>query len=133
MANVEKEVLLNGVVEKTIIIDADSLEAYCAGNGYTHRDPVAQVDALDAEMFRREVQDRIFAEASQNTQINLAGAAAAGLLTAEQITAFQSGLGWIAAMRAKGVELASNQDATFRDDIHWPVVPADAAALAAAF
>lgn len=111
--------------------DAGVKAAWLTASGYAE---IAEpAETLTAEDYRLEVERRIFAAASQNTQVNMAGAAAAGLFTALEMTAFQSGLAWINAMRLKGAQLAVAQDATYKDDSHWPTVPADAAALAALY
>lgn len=80
-----------------------------------------------------EVQRRIFAHASANTQMNMSAAAAADLLDAAQMVAFQDGLLWVSQMRAKGVELIAGEVINFEDDIHWPEPSAAAVALADAF
>jgi hypothetical protein len=94
---------------------------------------VEEVTAAYVEAVRREIQRRIFAEVSQNTQINMGGESAAGLFDAAQQAAFVSGLHWIKAMRATALALAQAGDQTFADDVHWPAVPADAKTLADSF
>ncbi|MCB1423176.1 MAG: hypothetical protein KDJ69_12070 [Nitratireductor sp.] len=98
------------------------------GQSVTISAPPPNPDAI-----RQEVSDRIYAHASAATQMNMAAAAAAGLLNADQMAAFQAGLAWVAAMRAKGAELAAAGAVDFADDSHWPEPSPEAVALAAAF
>ena len=65
---------------------------------------------------------RIHAVADQIAQINLAAAAAAGALSADQMQVYRAGLAWVDAMRAA---CASGAD--------WPDLPAGVASLAAQF
>ena len=101
----------------------------------------AAYDALMAEhasstlaiRIRAEVQRRILARASSNTQINMAAARAADQFSAEQNVAYLDALTWVDAVRAKGRELTAAGDETFADDAHWPEPSAAALALAAEF
>lgn len=77
-----------------------------------------------------ELRRRIAAVADETAQMNLAGIAAAGGLSAPDLATFQAGLGWIAAMRAAADTMAGNTD-DYTDDENWPDVPAGVAALAA--
>lgn len=80
----------------------------------------AAVAVLDAR--KAECKARIFAVADEMAQINLAAAAAAGLLNADDLATYQAGLGWVASMR---VACATGDD--------WPAVPAGVVELAARF
>lgn len=101
---------------------------------YIDPGPTLQEIALAfAETVRLEVQRRIFSQASQNTQMNMAAQSAAGLFNAQQQLDFVSGVQWITAMRSTGTALAIAGDTDFADDNKWPDVPAEAAALAALF
>lgn len=93
----------------------------------------AEIAARITAGVRAEVARRILAEASQATQMNMAAAGAAGLLSADDQAAFREALGWVASTRAKGAELAAALDPTFADDAHWPEPSAAARALAARF
>ncbi len=76
-------------------------------------------DLLSAR--KSDCRARIFAIAGATTQINLAAAAAAGLLDADQMATYRAGLAWVEAMRAAcatGI---------------WPEVPAGVAELAATY
>lgn len=84
-------------------------------------------------LITNEVERRIFAHASANTQMNMTGAATAGLLTSDQMEAYKQGLLWVAAMRSKGAELIANNTEDYLDDKHWPEPSAAAVALANAF
>lgn len=84
-------------------------------------------------LITNEVERRIFAHASANTQMNMTGAATAGLLTADQMDAYKQGLLWVAAMRSKGAELIANNTEDYLDDKHWPEPSAAAVALADVF
>lgn len=82
---------------------------------------------------RAECRNRIFAVASQATQINIIGAAAAGGLDEDDMTAYRASVEWIAAMRAACAELVADEDDTFADAAHWPVCPPEVVALSARF
>jgi hypothetical protein len=88
----------------------------------------ARVGRVKAECSRR-----IYALADAHAQMNLASVAAAGLLTAEHMATYQSGLGWIAAMRLTCVGLVGNVKADFMAEAAWPDIPSGVAELAAAF
>lgn len=80
-----------------------------------------------------EVSNRIFAHASRNTQMNMTGAATAGLLTPDQMDAYKEGLLWVSSIRSKGAELIASGTEDYSDDKHWPEPSAAAVALANAF
>ena len=75
---------------------------------------------------------KIFAHASQNTQMNMSAAAAAGVLTDEQLVAFREGLQWIAQIRAKGVDVVKEKQLDFATH-DWPEPSTPAQQLADAF
>lgn len=81
---------------------------------------------------RAECSRRIFDVVDANAQMNLASAAAAGLLTSAQMQTYQAGLQWVADMRATWPTLA-DQDADISDDANWPSVPVGVIELAASF
>ena len=87
----------------------------------------------DADSIKTECSRRIFAIANSNAQMNMASFAAAGLFSASQMTAYTSGLQWVAAMRAKCAALIAAADPAFTNDASWPQCPQAAAALAAQF
>lgn len=102
----------------------------------------AEITAEREQIARQECSRRIFAEASANTQINMAAAVAvAGAVaiadrTAEQaalLSAASSALAWVAAMRANWKVIAADHSVDIFDDASWPEVPADAAAMIQAF
>ena len=81
---------------------------------------------------RAECQRRLLAVASEATQINMAAAAAAGLLPKDQMTTYRAWVEWVAAMRVQAAVLADKAlDPT--DDACWPECPPEAIALARAF
>lgn len=82
---------------------------------------------------KAECRRRIFAVVDGTAQINLAAAAAAGILSSANLTVYQSGLGWIGSMRATWVTLAGDPSADLSDDASWPDVPAGVVDLANAF
>ena len=88
---------------------------------YTVLDQVGFVQRV-----RDEVGRRILDHASTGTQMNMAAAAAAGLFTEDELNAFKEGLMWVAAVRAKGAELAQSGVVDYANDEHWPE-PTDAA------
>lgn len=100
-----------------------------AGNwsGEAPATPFAPISVKD------ECRSRIYAVANETAQMNMASFAAANLFTAEQMTAYTSGLQWVAAMRAQCAALIAAADPSFADDASWPACPPEAAALAAQF
>lgn len=94
---------------------------------------VADVAANLPLLIKSECARRIFAVASANTQLNMAAAHAAGLLSAPQAVAFADGLAWIASMRATSKSLIATHDTSYASDEHWPTVPSNVADLAAEF
>lgn len=101
--------------------------------GLSPTEPPPEPPAPDAENIKAECSRRIFLVANNNAQMNMASFAAAGLFNAAQMSAYASGLQWVAAMRAKCAVLIAAADQAFADDASWPVCPAAAAALAAQF
>jgi microcystin-dependent protein len=89
--------------------------------------------AARVEAARAECRRRILAVAAEHTQMNMTGAAAAGLFTAEQQAAYAQAVGWIAAMRGAWPLIAADPEADIADDAEWPACPAEVVALAAAF
>lgn len=91
----------------------------------------AKADALRttrAEAARAECARRIVALAPPSTQINLAAAAAGGLLSKEEAAAYRAALVWIGAMRGTWAGLAeAGLDPA--DPRHWPAPPEGLAAL----
>jgi len=80
-----------------------------------------------------ECQRRIFGVADSTAQMNMASAAAANMLTADQMTAYQSGLQWIAQMRGTWRGLAADTSKDITADANWPTCPTAVVALAAGF
>lgn len=71
---------------------------------------------------RTECARRIGAVVNQTAQMNLAAAAAGGLLPAADAATYRAGLAWIAAMRGTWRGLVEGgQDVG--DDRHWPAPP----------
>ena len=97
----------------------------------TAADKAAAADAERLAAVKAECRRRILAVADETAQINMASAAAAGLLTAAQMTTYAAGLGWVDAMRATWPTMPANTD--YLADTAWPAVPAGVAELAAAF
>ena len=89
--------------------------------------------AAHAARARAECARRILAVASEHTQMNLTGAAAAGAFDAAQMEAYRAALVWIAEMRAACAALAADPAQDPLDDARWPAAPAAVLALAAAF
>lgn len=75
--------------------------------------------AARLEAGRAECARRITAVVNATSQINLAAAAAGGLLSAEDAAVYRQGLIWIATMRAAWRPLAeAGRDLS--DDKNWP-------------
>lgn len=123
-----KETWWQGSTEVVIDFLGDPAERGLSRSELAPEPPAATADNIKAECSRR-----IFLVANGNAQMNMASFAAAGLFNAAQMSAYASGLQWVAAMRAKCAVLIAAADQAFADDASWPVCPAAAAALAAQF
>jgi hypothetical protein len=69
---------------------------------------------------KAECRRRILDLVDETAQINLAAAAGAEVLTAEQLTVYRTGLSWIMSLRATWPTLAADADADIYDDANWP-------------
>jgi hypothetical protein len=87
----------------------------------TSEDKAALTEAKWRAARKAECRALILAVVDETAQLNLNAAAAAGMLTTEQMAAYRSGLDWIHAMRAAQV------------DGNWPDVPPGVAELAEQF
>lgn len=94
-------------------------------------DVAAQAAAARSLAAREECRRRILAVVPETAQVNLTAAAAADLLSPEDLATFKAGLGWIAAMRAAWPGIAAAGQPVGTAD--WPTAPAAVAALAARF
>ena len=108
--------------------------------------PEAVIAAAEAGVrvsaVKAECRRRIYAAASAETQMNMATAAAvvsaktASNRSAEE-SAMLAGLGqaidWVAAMRARVVELAADPELDFLSDESWPDLPDGARDVVAMF
>lgn len=97
----------------------------------------AEDRAQEGKMARRnacagECRRRIIAVVGETNQINISGAAAAGLLSEADLMIYTNSLLWIAEMRAAWAPLAAST-ADFTDDALWPPVPDGVRALYAGF
>lgn len=92
----------------------------------------AETQAMRDTTARAECSRRIFAVCDGIAQINLAAAAAAGLLTTDQMNTYRTGLAWVNEMRATWPVLAAG-DGVIADDANWPAIPPGVAELAALF
>ncbi len=97
----------------------------------TAADKATEAEAARLGEAKAECRRRILAVADEIAQINLASAAAAGLMTNAQMAVYSSGLGWVNAMRAASSTMPADTD--YRNDAAWPPVPAGMAELAAEF
>lgn len=86
-----------------------------------------QVDA------KAECRRRILDLVDETAQINLAAAAAADKLTAEQLATYDAGLDWIMSLRATWQTLANDLNIDIYDDANWPQPTQAMRDLAAAF
>jgi hypothetical protein len=87
----------------------------------TSEEKAARQETAARDARKAECRTRIFAVVDQTAQMNLAAAAAAGVLSEAQMGVYRAGLSWIHAMRAAQV------------DGNWPDVPAGVQDLADAF
>lgn len=98
----------------------------------TVEDKTAIAHEVAIGVAKAECRRRIVAVADETAQMNMSAACAAGLLSAEQLAAYQAGLAWVAAMRAAWSTIVTNA-LDPADDANWPAVPAGVAELADAF
>ncbi len=102
-------------------------------------------DAIATERLKTikaECRKRIYAQASAETQMNMATAAAAVAgnaafdRSAEEVallTSTKAALDWVGAMRARVVALADDPEADFTLDASWPECPPELAVLTEQF
>lgn len=98
--------------------------------------PESAVNAALADLRRKaikaECRRRIYAEASAETQMNMATAAA--VISAKEASArtedeasilsgLDDAIGWVAQMRARVIELAEDAALDIGDDANWPPLP----------
>ena len=81
----------------------------------------AEQEATVLALRKSDCRTQILAVISSTAQLNLAAAAASGILNLEQMASYRTALGWIAAMR----EACTTGN--------WPPVPADIVTLAKQF
>ena len=113
---------------------ADAIAALAAMQaGPTADQLAAQALTERVHAIRTECTRRIYHIADYHAQIKLASASGAGLLSAGQMTAYQAGLGWIAAMRLVCAGLVGDVMADFMAEAAWPDIPSGVAELAAEF
>lgn len=83
-------------------------------------------------LVKAECRRRIYAEASAETQMNMATAAA--VISAKEASArteneasilsgLDDAIGWVAQMRARVIELAEDAALDIADDANWPPLP----------
>jgi hypothetical protein len=89
--------------------------------------------AMRQDQAKAECRRRILDLVDETAQINLAAAAAAEVLTAEQLTTYKAGLAWIMSLRSTWPTLAADADADLYDDANWPAPTQAMRDLAAAF
>jgi hypothetical protein len=89
--------------------------------------------AMRQDQAKAECRRRILDLVDETAQINLAAAAAAEVLTAEQLTTYKAGLAWIMSLRSTWPTLAADADADLYDDANWPQPTQAMRDLAAAF
>lgn len=79
------------------------------------------------EAAKLECRNRILMVLDETAQLNLTAAAAAGVLSAEELNVYRAGLQWIAGMREAWLGVAENGARG------WPEAPSGLKELAAAF
>jgi len=98
--------------------------------GWTVEDIPAETRISQAA---EECSRRIYAVADATAQMNMASRASAGLMSADQMTAWRSSLAWVGQMRGTWRDLAADTTKDISDDANWPECPADVVALADLF
>ncbi|WP_083099514.1 hypothetical protein [Pseudophaeobacter leonis] len=122
----------NRIISPGPLIDVDGLPVRSWSFREKTTEVLAQEHDAAQDAGRLECRRRIFAVVDEMAQINLAAAAGAGLLSAEQMAAYIAGLEWITQMRGTWAGLVDT-GADLSDDANWPAVPDAAATLAATF
>lgn len=113
-------------LSKTQTVDRENAPTLSGGRwvlGWVVRDKTASEIEQDRQIAKAECRKRIFAVIDQTAQMNLAAAAAADALSADDLATYKLGLEWISAMRAAWPTMPDT----------WPEVPAGVAELAARF
>ncbi|WP_109317541.1 hypothetical protein [Pseudovibrio ascidiaceicola] len=108
--------------------------------------PETVIDAALADKrliaVKAECRRRIYGQASQETQMNMATATAAiaGKAVADRsaeevtlLTSTKAALDWVGAMRARCPDLAADPDADFKLGASWPECPPEVVALTEQF
>ena len=126
ISNIVTAMSLGDVVapQGATVISVD--EAVAIGDGVngaviTPKPPTAIPTELLPRTIKAECKRRIVAIVDPEAQINLAAAAAGGLLSTDQMTVYRAGLVWIASTRTVCGTLITNTDQTFASNSHWPI------------
>ncbi len=99
----------------------------------TAEQKAAQILIERIEVVKAECRQRIFAAASQTTQMNLTAASSADRLSPEQKAMWAAALQWVDDMRAACPPLIGDPNADYTLDSVWPALPDGVAALVAQF
>ena len=87
---------------------------------------------ITKRMIIDEVSRRIQVYADNEAWVHMAAKRAAGQFSTADAAAFDAGVMWVDAMRAKGAELLAAQNPNYAiDDALWPAAPQAAVDLAA--
>ncbi len=124
------------VTESDPVLDADSWVQQWVTRPYTAEEKANKEEAAIARRLNdanNECGKRIVAVVDPTAQINLAAAAAAGALTAEQMDTYRAGVAWIGQTRQAWPGIAADPTADIYDDANWPQPSAAMVALGAAF
>jgi len=118
----------------TLSTDRETAEAL----GYPDDVITVAESGARAELIKAECRRRIYAEASAETQMNMATAGAfissktASARTEKEktvLTGIETSLSWVAEMRANIAKLVSDSDLDIYDDVNWPECPQAALAV----
>ena len=112
----------------TLSVDRAGAEAL----GYPETVIAAAEAGMRTAAIKAECRRRIYAEASAETQMNMATAAA--VISAKEVSArtedeasilsgLDDAIGWVAQMRARVIELADDAALDIGDDANWPPLP----------
>ncbi len=122
----------------TLAVDRAGAEAL----GYPEAAIAAAESVANNAVISAECRLRIYAVASQETQMNWAAKVAvisaktAASRTNDEaaiLAGLENAIGWVEAMRANIATLAADPEIDISDDANWPDIPADVAALVAQF
>lgn len=99
----------------------------------TADDKAAEAQEQRVNAIKAECRKRILSVADETAQMNMTAAASSGRMTDDQKAAWGSALQWVDDMRKACVAAIGDGKGDFTSDKAWPKLPAQVAALVAAY